>query len=94
MITIVPTYLFNMEKMNFCGALCTFLSIFERKTQPVSKELICNETILQKYSLYTIMNCGRSTSLYNVYIWMLFGIIFGTEKEAFLTLPHYSKMPK
>ncbi len=36
--------------MNFCEALCMLLEYFgEKKTAPVSRELICNATLLQDY---------------------------------------------
>ncbi len=47
--------------MNFCGTLCALLEYFcKEKTPPASRELICNETLLQNLSLSNIMKHGES----------------------------------
>ncbi len=46
--------------MIFCGALCALLEYFrEKKSSPVSRELICSETLFAKLSLSDIMKDGE-----------------------------------
>ncbi len=42
------------------GPSAPFSSIFVKKTPKVSIEFICNETLLQKLSLFNIMKHGES----------------------------------
>ncbi len=47
MITIFPTYLYGENELLW-GHVC-ILEYIQKKTPPVSRELICNETLLQNY---------------------------------------------
>ncbi len=50
MITIFPilTYLYGENELLW-GPMCSFVVFSQEKTSPVSRELICNETLLQNY---------------------------------------------
>ncbi len=45
----LPTYLFIWRKYSFVRPYVPFWSIFLTKNPPISRELICNETLLQRY---------------------------------------------
>ncbi len=68
MITI-PTYLFIWRKGTFVGTCAPFWNIFPK-------------IILVQYNKTWWKWCRIRTSVYKVYIWVLFRIMFGKEKEA------------
>ncbi len=69
--------------MNFCWTLSSLLEYFrQKKTALVSLELICNETLLQTYPRNMLNVVQNDILIYNVYIWVRFGIFWGREKEA------------
>ncbi len=48
MITIFPTYLYRENEL-LSGLVCSFGVFPQEKTPKVSREHICNETLLQSY---------------------------------------------
>ncbi len=55
-----PYLLIYMEKINFCGALCTLLEYFHYKMSPLFKNSFVSNETFTKLALSNIMKHGES----------------------------------